>query len=335
MFLRNAWYQAGWSHDLSGQGLLARRLLDEPLVLFRDTAGVAHVVEDMCPHRFAPLSKGRVTKDGLACGYHGLTFGGDGRCVHNPHGPAPGSMKVRSYPVLERHLALWVWMGDTELADASLLPDLSFIDNAPPEGRIFGYLPTRANYQLLSDNILDLSHADYLHPTTLGGVITGAKATIEERDGTVFVNWWAADVDPPPVYARMVPPGSRADIWTEVHWSAPASMVLRTGAVPTGLSRPSEDLDATLHNISPETPTTSHYFYCMARTINLEPEFTAFLKTAINQAFQQEDKPMLEAQQARMGDREFWSIGPTLMSVDNPAVRARRCLERLIAAEER
>lgn len=333
MFLKNAWYQAGWSHDLPEGTLLSRRLLDEPLVLFRDSAGAAHAVEDMCPHRFAPLSKGRATRDGLVCGYHGLTFGGDGRCVHNPHGPVPGKMRVRSYPVLERHLGLWVWMGDADRADPALLPNLSFIDDAPPEGRIFGYLPTRANYLLLSDNILDLSHADYLHPTTLGGIITGSKMTIEERDDTVFVNWWAADVDPPPVFARMVPPGARADIWTEVLWSAPAIMVLRTGAVPAGTPRPSDDLDATLHNMSPETAATSHYFYCMARKINLEPEFTAFLRSAIDQAFEQEDKPMLEAQQARIGDREFWSMGPMLISVDNPAVRARRRLERLIAAE--
>lgn len=333
MFLKNAWYQAGWSHELLEETLLSRRLLNEPLVLFRDSAGAAHAVEDMCPHRFAPLSKGRVTNGSLVCGYHGLAFGGDGRCVHNPHGAVPGRTRVKSYPVLERHFGLWVWMGDAEKADPALLPDLSFIDDAPPEGRIFGHLPTQANYLLLSDNILDLSHADYLHPTTLGGMMTGSKVVVEERNDTVSAKWWAADVVPPPVFARMVPPGSRADIWTEVLWSAPAVMVLRTGAVATGTPRP-EDLDIALHNMSPETATTSHYFYCLARKFNLEPEFTAFLKAAVHQAFVHEDKPMLEAQQARMDQREFWSMGPMLMSIDSPAVQARRCLERLIAADE-
>lgn len=135
--------------------------------------------------------------------------------------------------MVERHFGLWVWIGEAGRADPALLPDLSFIDDAPSVSRIFGYLPTRANYLLLSDNILDLSHADYLHPTTLGGIITGSKMTVEEKNGSVLVNWWSANVDPPPAYFGRVPPGARADICTEVLWSAPAVMVLRTGAVPT------------------------------------------------------------------------------------------------------
>lgn len=136
-----------------------------------------------------------------------------------------------------------------------------------------------------------------------------------------------------PAYVGRVPAGARADIWTEVLWSAPAVMVLRTGAVPTGTPRPSEDLDGALHSMTPETATTSHYFYCIAHKLDLEPGFTAFLKATVEQAFVNEDKPMLEAQQAQMGDRDFWSMAPTLMSVDNPAVRARRRLKQSIAAE--
>lgn len=335
MFLNNAWYQAAWSHELKEGGMLGRRMLNEPLTLFRDSVGAAHALEDMCPHRFAPLSKGKVSNDSVVCGYHGLAFNGEGRCVHNPHGPIPGKARIRSYPVLERHQALWVWMGDADKADRGLVPDLSFIDDSPPEGRIFGYIPTRANYLLLSDNILDLSHADYLHPTTLGGVITGSKVTIEETDGAVFVNWRSTDVEPPPAFKYQVPSGSRADMWTEVLWSPPAAMIIHTGAVPTGVPRPSDDTEAALHNMTPETATTTHYFFCMARKTNLEPEFTAFLKENIDHALVDEDKPMLEAQQERMGDRDFWSMHPMLLSIDSPSVRVRRRMEQLIAEEER
>lgn len=335
MFLKNAWYQAAWADDLQQGALLSRRLLDEPLVLFRDSAGVPHALEDMCPHRFAPLSKGQVANDGIVCGYHGLAFNGEGRCTHNPHGPLPGQARVRSYPVIERHQGLWVWMGEADKADPALLPDLSFIDDAPAAGRVFGYMPTRANYLLLSDNILDLSHADYLHPTTLGGAITGSKMTVEEKNGTVFVNWWSVDVNPPPFLSGAAPPGARVDVWTEVLWSAPAVMLLWTGAVPTGVPRPSEDAVTALHNMTPETATTSHYFWNVSHQAKLEPEFAAAFKNTVQRIFETEDKPMLEAQQENMGDREFWSLQPMLLAVDGPAVRARRRLEHLIAEERR
>lgn len=335
MFLRNAWYQAAWADELQTGALLGRRLLDQPVVLFRDSTGAPRALEDMCSHRFAPLSKGQLREDRVVCGYHGLAFDGEGHCVHNPHGSPPGKGKVCSYPVLERHCALWIWMGDEDKADPALLPDLSFIDEAPAEGRVFGHMQMRANYLLLSDNILDLSHADYLHPTTLGGVITGSKMTVEEKDGTVFVNWWSADVEPPPFLSRAVPPGARADVWTEVLWAAPAIMLLRTDAVPTGAPRPPEDNTCALHSMTPETATTTHYFWNNSRKIDLEPGVSAALKENIDHIFRTEDKPMLEAQQERMGDRDFWSMHPTLLSVDNPAVRARRRLEKLIAEEKR
>ncbi|MFX5351247.1 hypothetical protein ABTD19_17620, partial [Acinetobacter baumannii] len=87
-------------------------------------------------------------------------------------GPVVAALSVRAFPVVERHGAIWVWTGDAAKADPAVLPNLSSIDETPPLARITGYMPTAANYQLLSDNILDLSHADYLHPDTLGGINT-------------------------------------------------------------------------------------------------------------------------------------------------------------------
>src|ERR1700679_24144 len=95
-YLRNNWYQAAWASELS-DAPLARTLLDEPIVFFRTGAGIA-ALQDRCPHRFAPLSAGRFQGGTVRCGYHGLTFDGSGRCVHNPYGPITEPMKVRSYP---------------------------------------------------------------------------------------------------------------------------------------------------------------------------------------------------------------------------------------------
>ena len=111
-FLKNAWYVAAWSAELEAGRLLARRLLDEPVVLYRDSEGHAWALADRCPHRFAPLSMGQLVNGHVQCRYHGLRFEGGGACVHNPHGPVPRAAHVRSYPLLERYSAVWIWMGD-------------------------------------------------------------------------------------------------------------------------------------------------------------------------------------------------------------------------------
>ena len=142
-YLRNNWYQAAWASELS-EAPLARTLLDEPIVFFRTGAGIA-ALQDRCPHRFAPLSAGRFQGGTVTCGYHGLTFDGSGRCVHNPYGPITEPMKVRSYPVAERHSAIWIWMGAQERADEALIPDVSFIDRTSPTASS-GYVGERLSF---------------------------------------------------------------------------------------------------------------------------------------------------------------------------------------------
>jgi vanillate O-demethylase monooxygenase subunit len=73
-----------------------------------------------------PLSKGRL--DGtVVCGYHGLKFNAQGRCTHALAGHHQPSACVRSYPVVERHRFIWLWMGD---AGDPLVPDLRNDDPA-------------------------------------------------------------------------------------------------------------------------------------------------------------------------------------------------------------
>jgi vanillate O-demethylase monooxygenase subunit len=332
-WLRNIWYQAGWSSEVGTSRPLLRTILNEPILFYRTADGALAALLDRCPHRFAPLSAGMIENDRVVCGYHGLAFGSDGACVRNPHGAITSAMKVKSFPVVERYSAFWIWMGDADIADSEKIPNLSFIDDTPEKARIYGNMPTMCNYQLLTDNILDLSHADYLHPTTLGGIITNAKAMSREVDGTIIAEWQSVGCEPPNAYRPMVPTGL-ADIWTRVVWQAPALMVLDTGAKPAGIAPLPEDHSFTLHNMVPETETSSHYFFCVTRRFDVEnEELTQMLRTAVTQAFKNEDKPMLEQQQARMGSADFWALGPILLKSDAAAVRARRMLEKLISSE--
>jgi phenylpropionate dioxygenase-like ring-hydroxylating dioxygenase large terminal subunit len=334
-WLQDCWYQAAWLHELGADEFVERRILDRQLLLFRDANGVSKAILNRCPHRFAPLSAGTLKEGVVRCGYHGLAFDGSGRCVDNPHGAITSAMCVPSFPVVERHQALWVWMG-TGAGDPAQIPNLSFIDEAPHTARIYGYLPTAANYQLLTDNILDLSHADYLHPTSLGGMMTTAKVSTKEQNGTITVDWIANDCVPPPAFFSMVPPPSRADIWTQVIWQAPAVMVLGTGATVAGTSRSPINEATTLHNITPASSMSSHYFFCSARKFKIDDaQFNAMLGELISNAFRTEDKPMLEKQQASMGTDDLFSLQPVLLKIDAGAVLARRVLNRLIEAESR
>ena len=139
-YLRNCWYMAGWSTELAPNGKLARTFLDEPIVIFRNAQGKPGALVDRCPHRFAPLSLGRVCEGAIQCAYHGLRFDGAGACVDNPHGRVTSGMTTRSFPMAEAHRILWIWMGDPELADTGLIRDLSFLGAAPDTAFSSGYI---------------------------------------------------------------------------------------------------------------------------------------------------------------------------------------------------
>lgn len=288
---------------------------------------------DRCPHRFAPLSAGTVSDGVLVCGYHGLAFNREGACAHNPHGATSSALRVETFPTLERHGAIWVWMGQADRADATLLPDLSFIDETREDMRIITTLPTAANYQLPSDNVLDLSHLDYLHPTTVGGMMKGATCKSRVDADKIIMEWTAKDGHTPSGLKAMVPEG-RCDVYHKLTWRPPGLMVLSTTVVAAGASPKPIDERLTLHNVTPESDTTTHYFVCSTRRFAPgDDEITAKIRGAPMKAFVEEDKPMIEKQQARMGTADLWSLKPVLLKTDSGAVWARRKLDALIEAE--
>lgn len=332
-YLQNTWYQAAWSDEVTMTSPLVRTILDLPLLIFRPGEGKIAALHDRCPHRFAPLSAGRIEGDAVTCGYHGLGFNAKGECVRNPHGGITQAIHVRAFAVAERHKAIWIWFGD-EPARPEHIPNLAFIDETPAQATIVSHMGVAANYRLLTDNILDLSHADYLHASSLGGMMTGAKTTVTTIGENIRVVWDAVNCVPPPAFRAMVPAPHRADIWTEVTWSAPAVMVLGTGATRSGVPRTPLDEAYTLHCMTPESAVSSHYFMCSIRRLLVDDvAFSAMLKGALTHAFNHEDKPMLEKQQQRMGTDDLWALKPVLLGIDNAAVQARRMLDKLIAKE--
>lgn len=337
-YLKQLWYAAWWADELKVGELSPRTIAEEPILFWREETGKLSAILDRCPHRSAPLSLGQRIEGGVRCGYHGIAFNGEGQCIDNPHGPIVSALRTRSYPVVERHKIAWIWMGAADQADPSLIPDLGYADRAPETAYSRGFLPTMAGHQLISDNILDLTHADYLHASTLGGgSITRAKAVIKERpDGTVFVEWPAyGEVALPFFQAELPDPDMLTDMWTSVLWHPNGVMTLRFGATPAGRPR-EEGIDTwSAHIVTPEGPRSTHYFYFNTREFRVDDgDYNAAFANGLRHVFTTEDKPMIEAQQRRLGDADLFDGNPVLLPTDAASTRARRVYARLLKAEQ-
>lgn len=168
--VRNGWYVAAFARDVT-RALLSRTILNQPVVLYRKADGQAVAVGGRCPHRHFPLGASRLRADDIVCGYHGISFGPDGRCTGIPaQATVPRAYRIPTYPLVEHGMWLWIWPGDPALADPALLPDLEAIGYSGGEmvAEPFYTHEVACRYQLLNDNLLDLSHLAVLHSTSIG-----------------------------------------------------------------------------------------------------------------------------------------------------------------------
>lgn len=234
-FVRNAWYVACWSTDLV-DAPHAETILGENVVLWRDGAGAPHAAEDLCPHRFLPLSKGRVAGDAIQCGYHGLTFDGDGVCIDAPTQSAPpAGCRIRAYPVHENMGMIWIWTGDPALADPAEIYDLPQY-HQPGWGVAHGdALDVEANYLLLCDNLCDPTHVNYVHPSTLGNP-DGINAPVgfEDTSWGVLTERFTPDSNPTGFVRAFGNHAGRVDMWQRYLMYTPSVSIIDFGAAAAG-----------------------------------------------------------------------------------------------------
>lgn len=342
MYLTNAWYVAAWSDEL-GDALITRTICELPVLLYRKENGDAVAMGNLCPHRFAPLHLGTKIGDTVQCGYHGMVFGESGKCVLNPHhgGVISKAMAVPAYPVIERYGAIWVWPGEPEMADDALIPDFSCY-TAPGFAWIGGMMDVAANYELVADNLLDLTHADFLHEGTLSSeAITISKLETIESGSTIWANRWCPDGVAPPVWGQIMQGQmgtgleTPVDHWLYMRWDAPAHLLLDVGITPVGKTRDDGVWVYTGHHLTPVSPTRTHYYWTVVRNHGVDdPAVGDFWQGSIDYAFAVQDKPMIEAQQAAIGTRDIDTMRPVGIPADVAGGRARRALSRLIARQK-
>jgi phenylpropionate dioxygenase-like ring-hydroxylating dioxygenase large terminal subunit len=339
MYIRNAWYVAGFGHELESGKLISRTFMDERVVMYRKADGSPAALQDRCPHRFVPLHIGKVKGDSIQCGYHGLEFGADGACSHNPHGDGKisSNMRVKSYPMAEQDGILWIWMGEAEKADPATI--VRFPSIKLPYKTLFGYMRVEANYQLVNDNLLDLSHAQYVHPLFQGDAglqdFSPPEGGFEENDAGFIARVTFRNLPPTPLAAGLGAP-DRVDSWVDTYWFAPSMIDLDIGARRPGAERGEGD-DVhfpSLHLLTPETEGSTHYFWTFMRNVRPDDEeLSAWMYAGVEQAFAGEDKPIIEMQQRGLGAADLMEFKPVLLQTDMTAVRARRIVQSMVEAE--
>lgn len=334
-YLLNQWYAAAWSHELT-QALMVRTLLDEPVLLYRTQHGEPVALSDRCPHRFAPLHEGKLIDDIVQCPYHGLQFDKTGACVKNPigNGAIPAKARARVFPLVERNGIVWAWFGDTP-PDLARVVDFGFLDEPDRYAYAEGYMQLDANYALVSDNLLDLSHAEFLHPNLANpGANQRVKLSVEQEGNTVHA-FNQRPGEPPTVLIRNAfsgkPPGDTLDMWSNTTWNPPSSICVEVGGTRLGGAKEEGVNTLAAHLITPISKNRSHYFWKMARTFRRdEAEFGEKFQSMVQSAFFTEDKPIIEAQQRYMQLPDGRQPESVLLQSDGAAVRARRVMASLM-----
>lgn len=338
MYLRNTWYVAGWSKDY-GRALEAETLLGENIVIYRTESGDPVALEDACPHRKLPLSKGNLRGDTVECGYHGLTFDCRGACVAAPTQPdlVPPKAKVRSYPVVDRYRLLWIWMGDADKADPDTIFPIENFDNPEWGCTDGGEMEIACNYLWIVDNLLDPSHVAWVHVTSFaGGGTDGTPLDIDKTDRGIIVSRWIYDQPPSPYYAGLVKFDGHCDRKQHYEMCFPAIGLNKSVYTPVGTGGPDKALvDKTYVNISynfmtPIDEDRSKYIWFQHR--NTDPNDTAIseqMNAGAIMAFN-EDREVLEEVHRGMKRMATPNID---LGLDAGAKLFRRALEKLISEE--
>jgi phenylpropionate dioxygenase-like ring-hydroxylating dioxygenase large terminal subunit len=338
MFLQNSWYVAAWDREV-GRKLLARTVLNEPIVLYRRSDGIPVALEDRCCHRQLPLSMGVLIGDDLRCGYHGLRYDPSGACVEIPgQESVPPQARVRAYPLAQKWGWVWIWMGDPGRADVGLIPNWWWTDHPEWAFTQPEMIRVECNYQLIADNVLDVTHLAYVHASSIGSAaITEFPVAMAREERLVRMQRWIIDRPAPPMYHAAGGFTGNVDRWQIVEHVPPCFSVNFAGCQDTGTGAPEGvhrgrriDLMA-LSAPTPETERTTHYFFGFVRGFKRDDPATEKVFAEDMVKVFHEDVAVLEAQQRRMDLKP--DAARIDIKVDAAPLAARRMLAAMIAAE--
>jgi len=331
---RNAWYVAAFINEI-GDDLLERWILNEPVVLYRKKDGEAVAINGRCPHRHFPLGKSKRVGDAVQCGYHGITFDSAGKCTFVPSQKnIPGVYSIPAYPLVERGLWAWIWMGDAAKADESLIPTLDEIDYHVP-GLIphpFFAMEIEGRYQLMNDNLLDLSHLSYLHGTSIGTETDAETPEIRDlNDRRLSSRRVMNNTSMTPVLKDMTNYRGPIDRISGMDFYFPGFHAgIGDFRVSEGQERAGEYLSKgrVWHAVTPATHDRTWYFFSMTVT---DPDRVEHSKDIIRKVL---DEDILATVEIEKMAKQLGDLPPELMiKSDQTAVMGRRIMQQMMDRE--
>ena len=337
-FLKNAWYVAAWDNEI-GHALTAVTILNESIVMYRDSAGKPVALENACPHRKLPLSMGRLKGDEVECGYHGLTFNQQGLCTRAPGGQRiPKAACVHSYPVEERYGLIWIWMGEAAKADPAKIMQVEHWGD-PAWGLNRGDAMTvECNYLYMTDNLLDPSHVAWVHQTSFGNAACAEDVpdtTIVDQG--VIVSRWMRDTEPAPFYQPYLKFQGNCDRKQHYEVRYPSHAIIKAIFVPAGTGGDDKPfhkdvfLMDSYNFLTPITENLTRYYWFQMR--NFAPNDNAVSEAfarSVRTAFE-EDKAIVQAVHRGMSAKKGHHID---LKIDKGPLHFRKRLAQMIADEK-
>lgn len=341
---RDQWYVAAYGSEIGSENLFARTICGEPIAFWRTGSGQVTAVPDRCVHRRFPLSESpsRLVNDQIICGYHGFTYGTDGKCISVPgQTRIPRTARLLPYPVAEQDSLVWVYIGDPAKADFDRIPRAAYLD-APGYTTVAGMEPLQARFSLLVDNLLDLSHETYLHGGYIGTpevAATPVTTTVDEESGVVYVSRHMDDADCPPFYSKSTGLQGRIARWQDIEYTPPCLYKLHSRIAPVGCAPNPDgsDPDAfhveVVYAITPETEHSTHDFWAVARDFALDDEqVSAFLAESNRTVVLQDVAALNVLEQVIATEPEGYQ--ELSINIDTGGLAARRMLQRLAASHD-
>lgn len=325
-FVRDCWYVAALCSEV-GEELLERWILDEPLMLFRKHEdGKVAALSNRCPHRSFPLTLGKRVGDTVVCGYHGMTFDGEGACVRVPsQSHAPSSLRTQHYPTVELGPFVWVWMGDADKADPALIPEAPYL-NEPQFKSVTGFFDVGCSYVRLHENVLDLTHLPFLHGSvfTTPDFLVGADE-VRQVGSKVFVQR-TTDVGGVPPYLEKIlgykPTTAKRETrgWflsPAIHY-AEVDMLIADRDTPLRL--------AFVHAFTPASSRRTNYFWAVTRDECVEDaEVDALIEKSSKYVFYQDVEGLQAVEELCARDART-SFHEKSVKADMPGVLMRRII---------
>ncbi len=335
---RNMWWVAAHSREVTTKPM-SRWLLETPVVLYRTEDGTPAAIYDRCPHRWAPLSEGHVCGDKIVCPYHGMEFDTAGNCTKTPtQKMMPKTAQIPAFTVKEAGAFIWIWMGDQDAIDCEP-PDVAYQTDL---GWTFvdGYYEVGANWVLIRENVLDLTHIAFLHKNTFkqDDWITAPDSF---RDGDLV--WYEQEFDLAPLSPLFCAgmglpedkPIKRKQVGRMPALSISFSDWMVHDPVPVDGAR-SDFIMRGCHIVTPAQCGRTHYFWGAAFDVPvLTEEVAEKTKASIVAAFD-EDKHLLEIMQKQIEDdpRGTDYLEVTL-GADGAGMFVRQILNQKLRAEGR